>query len=79
MLMLMLRQRLSNAIDRILDVMAVNFYTFSKPKTVASHDGMIELSTDDAASCHQVVKPNPLLMDKAISTCPSKDESRVKN
>jgi flagellar basal body-associated protein FliL len=59
--------------------MSVNFYAFSKPKTVASHDDMIELSTYDAANCHQVVKPNPFLMDKVISTCPSKDESRVKN
>jgi hypothetical protein len=75
----MLRQRLSNAIDKSLNFMSVNFYTFSKPKTVALHDGVIELSTDDAANRHQVVKPNPLLIDKAISTCPSSNEPRIEN
>jgi hypothetical protein len=75
----MLRQRLPNAIDKSLNFMSVNFYTFSKPKTVALHDGVIELSTDDAANCHQVVKPNPFLMDKVISTCPPKNESKIES
>jgi hypothetical protein len=78
-LILMLMQRLSSAIDKSLNFMSVNFYTFSKTKTVSSHDGMIEVSTDDAANRHQVVKPNPFLIDKAISTCPPKNESKIES